>query len=321
MQPRLVFVHGIGGPRQPAAELDAWLGALGEGAGLAGHSRHTHDLREGRAADCRFAYFGDLFGLGRGQSAGASLDETEAIAVRELLLEAVDERLVAPAEGEEVRVLRHARDQLTPQGTSQGLGSVARQVLGACNTLLALPGLRKIGGWTGAGLMMGQLRQVARYLGRAEPDDAGKTLDARIRSRVRQHLDPTGPTIVVAHSLGTVVAVEALQSYEGPVPLLVTLGSPMGLRAVVRDRMRPQPLQVPETVDAWLNFWDRDDLIAGLPRLEKAVRPNGRSVLPKTRRVDSDGAWVHPATKYLAHPGVAGPVLEAVTVHRAEPKP
>ncbi|MFF8532318.1 alpha/beta hydrolase [Streptomyces sp. SAS_267] len=320
MRPRLVFVHGIGGPRQPATELATWLRALGDGAGLAGHSRHVSDLVGGRSADCRFAYYGDLLGLGSAQSGEASLDEQEALGVRELLLESIAERSTATAEDDELHVLRHARAQLTPEGTPQGLGSVARQVLGAANTLLALPGVRKLGGWAGAGLMVGQLRQVTRYLGRAEPDESGTTLDSRIRRRVRQSFDPTGPTIVVAHSLGTVVAMEALRSYDGPVPLLVTLGSPMGLRGTVRDRMRPQPLQVPESVDAWLNFWDRDDLVAGLPRLEKSVHPSTRSVLPLTRRVDSDGAWVHPAAKYLAQPGVAGPVLEAVAAHRAAPE-
>ncbi|MFG2946325.1 alpha/beta hydrolase [Streptomyces adustus] len=319
MQARLVFVHGIGGPRQPAAELDSWLRALGEGAALAGHASRFADLLDGRSADCRFAYYGDLLGLGQAQSAVESVDEQEALRVGEMLLEAIDERSAGTAEDAELRILHHARGQLTPQGTPQGMGSVARQVLGAANTLLALPGVRRLGGWSGAAVMIGQLRQVTRYLGRAESDGAGTTLDSRIRRRVREHLDPTVPTIVVAHSLGTVVAMEALQSYEGPVPLLVTVGSPLGLRSVVRDRMRPQPLRVPESVDEWLNFWDRDDLVVGRPRWETALRPNARGVLPRTRRVDSDGAWVHPATKYLAQPGVAGPVLEAVAAHGSAP--
>ncbi|MFD3615293.1 alpha/beta hydrolase [Streptomyces sp. NPDC058676] len=320
MQPRLVFVHGIGGPRQPATELDAWLRALGAGASLSGHSRHVPDLVGGRVADSRFAYYGDLFGLGQAQSAGGALEEHEAVFVRELLLEAIDERRARATRDEELRMLHHAQAQLTPHGSAQGLGSVARQVLGAANSLLSLPGVRTFGGWAGASLMVGQLRQVARYLARAEPDDSGTTLDSRIRRRVAGQLDPAGPTIVVAHSLGTVVALEALQSYEGSVPLLVTLGSPMGLRGAVRDRMRPHPLRVPESVEVWLNFWDRDDLVVGLPRLEKAVRPNARSVLPDTRRIDSDGAWVHPAIQYLGQPGVAGPVLEALTANRAAPR-
>ena len=32
MKPRLVFVHGIGGPLDAVAELDVWLRALADGA-------------------------------------------------------------------------------------------------------------------------------------------------------------------------------------------------------------------------------------------------------------------------------------------------
>jgi hypothetical protein len=40
--------------------------------------------------------------------------------------------------------------------------------------------------------------------------------------------------------------------------------------------------------------------------------PNGAGVLPVTDRADSDGVWVHTATKYLRQPAVAGPVVEAL---------
>jgi hypothetical protein len=61
MKPRPVFVHGIGGPRDADAELDAWLRALADGARAAGHSRRVLDLVQGWAADARFAYYADLF--------------------------------------------------------------------------------------------------------------------------------------------------------------------------------------------------------------------------------------------------------------------
>lgn len=310
MKPRLVFVHGIGGPRDAAAELDSWLRALAEGARAAGHSHRVLDLIQGWAADARFAYYGDLFTAPQAQGSPDSDDEADLIG--ELLLEALDERLAEPVADDEIRMLRHARAQLAPEGASQGLGEAARQVLNAANTLLSVPGLRTFGGWAGAGLMVGQLRQVARYLRRAEPDAEGLTLDARIRHRVEQALDPAGPTIVVAHSLGTVVSLETLHTHGKRIPLLVTLGSPLGMRRAVQPRVRPQPLQVPGSVERWLNFWDRDDFVAGRPRLEKFVRPNDRSVLPVSKRIDSDGVWVHPAAKYLAQPAVAGPVVEAI---------
>ncbi|MBJ6646096.1 alpha/beta hydrolase [Streptomyces sp. BSE7-9] len=314
MKPRLVFVHGVGGVRDPAAELDGWLRALAKGARAAGHAVRVPRLVRGGVTDVRFAYYGDLF-LTPGAQTGGDTREVLADGVQVLLREAVDERLPERTEGDQdARVLRHAQAQLDPQGDVQGAGSVVRQVLSAANTLLAVPGLRTFGRWASSRMMVGQLDQVARYLARGEADGAGRTLDARVCRRVAEELDPAVPTVVVAHSLGTVVALEALSDYPGEVPLLLTLGSPLGLRTAVAWRTRPQPPRVPDAVASWVNVWDRDDLIVGRPELEKFFGPNERGVLPDTRRVDSDGAWVHPALKYLAHPGAAGPVIEAVEV-------
>ncbi|MGW0841969.1 alpha/beta hydrolase [Streptomyces sp. NPDC002787] len=312
MRPRLVFVHGIGGPRDSVTELDVWLRALAQGARTAGHSRRVLDLTQGWAADARFAYYGNLFGPSQTQGAALDGDDEETVLVGLLLCEALDERLAGSVGVKEERVLRHARAQLAQEGAAQGPGAAARQILSAANTLLSLPGFRAVGGWASAGLMVGHLRQVARYLRRAEADGEGQTLDVRIRRRVEQTLDPTGPTIVVAHSLGTVVAMETLHAHRGPVPLFVTLGSPMGLRSAVGARMRPQPLQAPLAVERWLDHWDRDDLITAGPPLEKVVRPNDRAVKPVSGRVDSDGLSVHPVVKYLAQPAVAGRIVEAI---------
>ncbi|MFJ4915526.1 MULTISPECIES: alpha/beta hydrolase [unclassified Streptomyces] len=313
MRPRLVFVHGVGGPRDATAELEGLLRALAEGAGAAGHSRVVPGLLDGSAADVRFAHYGDLFTDGRMQGgAGRSTVEAGPEALRELLLEAVDERLAGPADEHEARVLRRARTQLAPEGEQQGLGNVGRLVLNAANTLMALPGLRRAGSWASAAMMVHHLGQVRTYLDREGASGTVPGIDRRIRERVAAELDPVGPTVVIAHSLGTVVSFETLHDHPGPVPLFVTLGSPIGMRTAVRPRMRPQPLRVPESVGAWLNFWDRDDFVVGQPALEKHIAMNDAAVAPVSRRVDSDGAWAHPAVKYLSQPGVAGPVVEAL---------
>ncbi|GFE19224.1 hypothetical protein Sgleb_72710 [Streptomyces glebosus] len=229
-----------------------------------------------------------------------------------LLLDAINERLTQDPDEREARMLKKAKAQLLPDGEAQGAGDILRRTLSALNSLLTLPGLRTMGHWASAGVMISQLSQVQRYLARKGSEEDGLTLDARIRDRVIKELNPSGPTIVVAHSLGTVVAFEALHDYDGAVPLFVTLGSPIGMRTAVQPHMRPHPLQVPHTVRRWLNFWDRDDFVVANPQLHKWVAPNGASVAPVSRRVDSDGAWVHPAAKYLAQPAVAGPVMEAL---------
>jgi alpha-beta hydrolase superfamily lysophospholipase len=77
--------------------------------------------------------------------------------------------------------------------------------------------------------------EVARYLA---------TGDARVRAR--DHVAATIATnrarAVIAHSLGTVVAYEALHAHpELGIDLLVTLGSPLALPDAVFPRLQSPP--------------------------------------------------------------------------------
>ena len=50
-----------------------------------------------------------------------------------------------------------------------------------------------------------------------------------------------GTEVIVAHSLGSVVAYEALCAHpEWPVRNLVTLGSPLGIRNLIFDQLVPR---------------------------------------------------------------------------------
>ena len=71
-------------------------------------------------------------------------------------------------------------------------------------------------------------------------------------------------TVVVSHSLGTVVAYSVLGSDPRrlKVPLFVTVGSPLGVRAI-RDQLRP--LRYPSLVDGWYNAFDTRDVVALYP--------------------------------------------------------
>ena len=72
------------------------------------------------------------------------------------------------------------------------------------------------------------------------------------------------PTVVVAHSLGSVVAYEVLRAHAGnAVPKLITVGSPLGIRAI-RDRLTP-PLAMPPRVGGWFNAYDDRDVVALYP--------------------------------------------------------
>lgn len=79
--------------------------------------------------------------------------------------------------------------------------------------------------------------------------------------------------VVVAHSLGSVVAYDVLTAAAADVrvPLLVTLGSPLGIRAI-QDRL-PRPLGRPTGVLRWFNAADERDPIALHARLDRDTFP------------------------------------------------
>jgi len=157
--------------------------------------------------------------------------------------------------------------------------------------------------------LVGDLKQLSTYL-----------TDQQIRQRVRSRVAATiGPEtrVVIAHSLGSVVAYEALCSLPGhQIRALVTLGSPLGIRNVVFDRLDPAPTGSGRNLRGvwpgdehltWTNLADSDDMIA----LTKDLRPlfgnQVRSVI-----IDN-GAKAHSATAYLTHPMCGGAVAAGLT--------
>jgi pimeloyl-ACP methyl ester carboxylesterase len=103
------------------------------------------------------------------------------------------------------------------------------------------------------------LKQVSAYLG--DPQ-VRRDVRARVTSLIN---DDT--RVIVAHSLGTVVAYECLCAHpEWPVRALVTLGSPLGIRNVIFDRLEPRPDQGrgawPGSIEHWSNIADNGDIVA-----------------------------------------------------------
>ncbi|MER5500468.1 alpha/beta hydrolase [Streptomyces sp. NPDC002466] len=316
-----MFVHGIGGLRDAERELAGWTGALADGMRAAGHTALAERLTTTDADRCAFVSYADLFSPPEAQGGGGATAEGDAGEILEDLLVELVAALAAEHSATEAphdgawrnreRILAHARAEAGTSGQAQGSLSALRRALNVATTLMALKPWGGVARWATPKLMVGDLAQVSRYLARGEKDASGLTLDRRVRNRLHEALGDA-PAVVVAHSLGTVVALEALHEHRAATPLLVTLGSPLSMRTVVRPRLLPQPPRTPERVDRWLNFWDKDDIIAVRPLLERDVAANAAGVLPRSSRVDSDGVWVHSAGKYLAQAAVAGPVAEAL---------
>jgi pimeloyl-ACP methyl ester carboxylesterase len=110
--------------------------------------------------------------------------------------------------------------------------------------------------------------------------------------------------VVVAHSLGSVVAYEALCAHpEWGITDLVTLGSPLGVPHIVLHRLHPAPSVVGReavgvwpSVTRWVNISDDGDFVALQPRLRLIF---GAGV---TDAAVHNGVGAHTVTRYLSAP-------------------
>jgi hypothetical protein len=126
-----------------------------------------------------------------------------------------------------------------------------------------------------------------------------------------------GPHIVIAHSLGSVIAYNFLRHSGAScdIALFVTLGSPLGLSSMRAQFRRPEfhgaggPLPVPACIRAWINVSARFDLVCRVKRLASLFTP--RSI--EDHVIHNPATWrdAHSATGYLR----SVPVQKAIRSH------
>ncbi|AOR36789.1 hypothetical protein BFF78_00695 [Streptomyces fodineus] len=267
----MVGVHGIGQQLASAESLrKAWLPALREGLGSSGECL---PLTEGHG-DLEVAFYGDVFHRA-GQTLAVGDPMSAAGEVRpgleEELLRAwweesarVDEGVVSPDADTLVRV---------PASVQAGLRALSLSRFFSGLTMRSL---------------VSDLKQVSRYF--TDP-----VVRAEAVKRVRRAVGPD-TRVVVAHSLGSVVAYEALCASPGhEVRMLVTLGSPLGIRNLIFDRLLPEPGAWPGGTELnWTNISDAGDVVALVKDLRPAFGP--RLVCLEVH----NGSHAHDAVRYLA---------------------
>jgi hypothetical protein len=119
------------------------------------------------------------------------------------------------------------------------------------------------------------------------------------------------PTVVVAHSLGSVIAYRLLRKVEkkAEVPLLVTLGSPLGI-CTIKEHLSPPSLAFPAAVNAWLNATDEKDCVAFHSRLDHDTFIDGiENVVSVKHSKDNP----HDICDYLGNRTVAKRIHTALT--------
>lgn len=151
-------------------------------------------------------------------------------------------------------------------------------------------------------LFVGALKQVRQYF--TDPDKRQK-----VKQRFASQLN-VDTRLVIAHSLGSIVAYEALiVAKELAAPALITLGSPLGLPNLIFDRLKPTPVAGqgawPGNVRSWTNITDRHDIVAAV----KDLAPLFKGV--RDIRVSNE-ALAHDVSPYLTAKETGASILEAL---------
>jgi hypothetical protein len=263
---RIVFVHGIGQQLGgPQTLHDKLAGPMRDGITNAGAQAPAPE-------DIRFAFYGKLFRKPGGKGLDIPMipedlqsDEVDVLIQMWQAAASTDQNV--PDSGGDTKVR-------APQTVQRALDALSRSrfFAGLANHVL-----------------LGSLRQVRLYL--TDP-----VVRAAIRGSVEACIE-SDTRVIVGHSLGSVVAYEALAAHpEWPVRSLVTLGSPLGIQNLVFHRLDPRPDKRgawPGPVHSWINVADKGDLVALRKKLAPLFDDRVQDVL-----VDN-GAQAHDASPYL----------------------
>ncbi|MGW1564475.1 hypothetical protein ACWCQ1_49825 [Streptomyces sp. NPDC002144] len=273
---RVVAVHGIGKQRLGEKTLlQQWLPALNDGLTRAQAPEQLAD------ADVAMAFYGDVF-----------RPDGEYLAVGEPPYTSRD--VEAGFETELLLAWWQAAAESDPGVVTPGADTLASTPRSVQSALRALSGSRFFAG-IALRSMVFDLKQVHRYL--TDRDVRAKAL-ARVVDKIGEDT-----RVVVAHSLGSVVAYEALCARPGHrVRALVTLGSPLGIPNLILDRLQPAPVRLggrprgvwPGSQElVWTNLADDGDVVALVKDLRPSFGPHVRCA-----RVHN-GSHAHDADAYL----------------------
>lgn len=291
MSKKLVFIHGRAQQKKDAQALKReWIAAWREGL-----SKQNLQLPIPET-DIRFPYYGDtlddLVG-GKDPAEAAKViirgpaSQTERDFIRDVLEEVRKKAQITKAEVDaEIPAQVKERGPLNWPWVRAILKVIDRKVPFGSSTAIAL-----------------FTRDVFAYLTRSG-------ISTEIDSGVQAAIQPNEPTVVVAHSLGSVVAYNILrregEQRQWKIPLFVTVGSPLG---VTRIRQGLAPTKYPACAGEWFNAMDDGDVVALFP-----LKKPHFSVTPITNKTDvvNHTENQHGIAGYLDDPVVAKKIYDAV---------
>ncbi|WP_037906053.1 hypothetical protein [Actinacidiphila yeochonensis] len=266
---RVVLVHGIAQQNKgPQTLLADWYPSLKDGLILAAGVDLAQD-------EVSMAFYGDLFrpaghrALGEPELDASDIQEgIERDLLHQWWMSAAEQerRVAGPGTATRLRtplLVQRALDALSHSAFFAGLSERA---------------------------VIGSARQVRRYF--TEPE-----IRTGVQSRLARAISQD-TEVIVAHSLGTVVAYEVLCAHaEWSDLTLITMGSPLAVRNLVFERLTPSPVvghaRWPAPVKRWTNIADAGDVVALTKELAPSFGDDIRDLLVH------NGAKAHDVRPYL----------------------
>jgi hypothetical protein len=312
----IVLLHGIGQQTHTVKSYAATVRTVSVNGMRAAGYHALVDREFAGDLELRPAFYGDLYTNWSGQGAEGLVEAATDPGQREIeeelalaLLRALMDRAEDPVDRETAAAALAAAGVVPVDASGAQSTSLRRE---AADLVARLLGTR----WAGGHRIARTLDHVPRvsWLPLREVSDYLLIHRAAIQQRLHECLDRGGVRVVVAHSLGSVVAWETLAQRSEPLPLLLTLGSSLGLPGAVYHRLQPTPPCWPGPVSAWVNLSAPADMVATPQKLRDLFpNPAGRPLLDDTvdiRPLTLFGP--HDLTRYLSTPDVWHHVASAV---------
>ncbi|MGW1784932.1 hypothetical protein ACWCQQ_38380 [Streptomyces sp. NPDC002143] len=292
----IVGVHGIRQRDTNSLKLaEDWNLALAEGIALhCGPTSFTPSVTT--------PYYGDVFPKGRFQLGDEDPSEE-----------------LAETDEEELELLAQALEAHTPPvpGERPAAGTLGAPPPVSPRITAALARIdRRCGPGVGKALLSRVSEVYGYFSAKSKYDGMAET----VRDRVREAVEQSGATLIIAHSLGSVIVYDMFRrgrfpsGVDGGVSMLITCGSPLAwlpLRRKLGVRASDE-LQLPSNV-RWLNVFDPNDPVTAGVGLS-AIAPGVTDVA-----VDNQDD-PHAAGRYLEQQPVAAAVRSHMTRGPVLPK-
>ena len=145
---------------------------------------------------------------------------------------------------------------------------------------------------------------VETYLYLSNPDFMHE-----VHQRIMYHIHPEKDHIIVAHSLGTVIAYNLLHQFTTfKIQRFITLGSPLAFK-VIQEKLALPIARPPQLSGDWFNFYSPDDFLTAFPLSEAPFNFEPPII---NQAISTLIHNPHSIAGYLQHPAVIQTILDGL---------